>query len=535
MKPIKTKAGQDVFKPKRVLRAVLLISTLWLFFSGLIHQCHAKGNPPFGFQDVIQKANDLSKKPFITGQGNVPKFLLEMGYDNWRNIRFKPKHALWGEDNLLFTAQFFHPGLYYDRTVQINSIDSTGVHPVTFSRDLFDYGTNNFQDRVPENLGFAGFRLHYPINKPDYYDEVAVFLGATYFRVLAKRQNFGISARGLAINTALPGGEEFPYFKEFWLVKPKPNEGQITIYALLDSPSATGAYKYIIYPWKETLIRVVSRLFARRDVEKLGIAPLTSMFFYGENTNQRPVDDFRPEVHDSDGLLICTASGEWIWRPLRNPRSLLATSFQLNSPMGFGLIQRDTHFGHYQDLEANYQTRPSVWISPVGNWGDGRIELIQIPLVENEVNDNVVAFWVPSRLPDSGQPISFSYEMSWHFPGHKRPPGGRVIATRTAKGKEKNVKKFIIDFAGGRLQSLSADDPLTAVISVDKKADLIEQQLYRNRITNGFRLVFQIRLQQPGSLDRLLPDDKKTPIELRAFLKLNENALTETWSYAYAP
>jgi glucans biosynthesis protein len=258
------------------------------------------------------------------------------------------------------------------------------------------------------------------------------------------------------------------------------------------------------------------------------------MFFYGENVSQRPVDDFRPEIHDSDGLSIATRSGEWIWRPLYNPRTLLMTSFQAPDPVGFGLIQRDLDFDHYQDLEARYETRPSIWITPVGKWGGGRIELIQIP-TDKEINDNIIAFWIPDRLPEKGQPIWFSYRMSWHSPGPARPPAGRVVATRIAKGRNDKTKMFVIDFAGERIDSLPADKPLTAVISVEPRAKLIEQQLSKNSATGGWRLVFQISLEDPGSLEKVLPAIRRPIVELRAFLKLGDNALTETWSYAYQP
>jgi glucans biosynthesis protein len=516
---------------------VLVFLLQWFFLSPVCDTLclSAETTQLFGFQNVIAKARALSKKAYNAKAGSVPEFLLKISYDDWRDIRFDPKQALWLQDKLFFTAQFFHPGLFYDRIVTIHVVDTAGVHDVPFSPELFDYGRNSFKNEVPPKLGFSGFRLHYPVKTPDYYDEVVVFLGASYLRAVAQKQNYGISARGLAVDTALAKGEEFPYFKEYWLLRPARADKYITVFALLDSPSVTGAYRYTICPGKETVIKVKSTLFLRNKVEKLGIAPLTSMFFYGENTNERPVDDFRPEVHDSDGLMVATGSGEWIWRPLANPRSLMVTSFQTKSPKGFGLIQRDLVFDHYQDLEAHYETRPSVWITPKGNWAAGRVELIQIPSLENEINDNIVAFWAPSQLPQPNQPLSFSYEMNWHFPNRGRPPGGWVIATRTAKGNKEGVKKFIIDFVGERLESLSADTPLTGVITVDSKAKLIEQQLYKNRETKGWRLVFQIDMEKLGPIDQMLPQEKRPPIELRAFLKLHESVLTETWSYAYRP
>jgi periplasmic glucans biosynthesis protein len=494
----------------------------------------AEAKTRFTVQSVIDKAKSLSEKPFQSPAGEVPEFLVKLSYDEWRDIRFDPEQAMWRSEKLPFEVQFFHAGLYYDRTVTIHVVDSSGVHTVPFSPDMFNYGRNTFKNRVPHDLGFAGFRLHYPINTPNYYDEVAVFLGASYFRAVAKAQNYGMSARGLAIDTALSTGEEFPYFREFWLVKPAPGANKIIVYALLDSVSVAGAYSFTIQPGVETTMDVRSFLFFRKKVEKIGIAPMTSMFFYGEASSQRPIDDFRPEIHDSDGLQVATGSGEWIWRPLRNPKSLLINSFHAQNPAGFGLIQRDMNFDHYQDLEARYESRPSLWVAPVGNWGDGRVELIQIP-TETEINDNIIAQWVPTNVLGKGEQASYSYRMSWHFPNESRPPGGRATATRIARGKTDKVRKFVIDFEGPRLEPLPADAGLTAVVTVDGKAKLVEQQLYKNRVTKGWRLVFQVSFDDPTSLDKVMPATKRPAAELRAFLKMGENALTETWSYSYQP
>ena len=325
-------------------------------------------SPSFGYEDVEKNARLLAQKPFEETK-KIPAFLSKLSFDQWRDIRFKPEKALWRDDKLPFQIQFVHPGFLYEHAVSMNVVESGEVKPIPFSPDLFHYGMNEFKEKVPKDLGFAGFRLHYPLNTSNYYDEVAVFLGASYFRAVGRKEHFGLSGRAVAIDTAMESGEEFPYFKEFWFVRPHKESGSITILALLDSPSLTGAYQFRIQPGKATLMNVEATLFLRKEVKKLGLAPLTSMFFYGENTNIRPVDDFRPEVHDSDGLLINGSTGEWIWRPLIDPKRLLVTSFQLNDPKGFGLFQQDLNFDHYQDLALDYQSRPSAWVIPEERFG----------------------------------------------------------------------------------------------------------------------------------------------------------------------
>ncbi len=480
----------------------------------------------FTLDDVAAKARELAQKPFDEAAGKVPAWLLfpRLSYDRWRDIRFRPEKALWRDRPLPFQVQFFHPGLYYDRSVMVHVIRGSEVQPLVFSPDLFDYGKNRFADRLPHNLGFAGFRVHHPLNRPDYYDELIVFLGASYFRALARHQVYGLSARGIAIDTAGPRPEEFPYFREFWLVEPAPEATQIEIYALLDGRVITGAYRFTVTPGDRTVVRVECRLFPRQRIEGLGIAPLTSMFLHGENTVRRPVD-YRPEVHDSDGLLLHFATGEWLWRPLVNPATAQLNVFQMVDPRGFGLLQRDRDFDHHQDLETRTDLRPSVWIEPEGNWGEGAVELLQLP-TKSEIHDNIVAYWHPRKPAEPDTPLAFSYAMYWYGDDPARPPGGRAIATRQDRGTFNNAYRFVVDFAGGTLASLPAEQPPQAVVTVgggEKAAKILEQHVVQNPMIGGWRLSFHVRPRT------------KAPVELRAFLQAGGQALTETWSYALLP
>jgi len=477
----------------------------------------------FDLDDVAAKAQQLAQEPFKDPKGQVPEWLLHINYDQLRDIRFRPDHALWRDTHLPFQVQFFHPGLYHDRTVAVNEIDAAGIHPVAFSTAQFDYGKNTFVSKVPKDLGYAGFRIHAPINGPDYYDEVIVFLGASYFRAVAKDEVYGGSARGLAIDTVESWGEEFPYFKEFWLLRPAVDATGLTIYALLDGPSVTGAYRFTITPGAQTVVDVDLRLFPRKLIHKLGIAPLTSMFFFGENTTQH-FDNFRPEIHDSDGLLMAAHDGEWIWRPLDNPRTLEVNGFEMRDPKGFGLVQRDRSFDHFQDLETRQERRPSMWIAPRGDWGAGHVELVQIP-TQTDINDNIVAYWVPATAPSSDTPLAYAYTLSWYGDDPARPPAGRVLATRRESGKAAGAQRFVVDFDGTELNAVPGDAAVRAVMTVvggDAAGELIDQHVIKNPVTGGWRLSFQVR-------------PKRQPVELRAFLERAGSALTETWTYTLQP
>ena len=509
-------------------------------FLGLIWCSPAGAEDPFTFVEVVAKAKEMATRPFVDPEGSVPDFLLRLDYDQWRDIRFKEDKTLWREERLAFEVQFFHPGFIYNRTVGINIFGREGVTTVPFSPDFFDYGANLITEKIPVDFGFAGFRLLHSLNNnSDHLDEIAAFLGASYFRAVARNQVYGLSARGLALDTGLESGEEFPYFKEFWIQEPGEEAREILIYALLDSKRITGAYRFSIRPGEKTDMLIEGKLFRREEIKKIGIAPLTSMFFYGEYTNKRPVDDFRPEIHDSDGLLV-KSPAEVIWRPIVNPQHLFINSFQLSDLAGFGVFQRDTDFDHYQDQEARYDLRPSTTVVPVGNWGPGHVELVQIP-TENESNDNIVAYWVADRLPTMEEPITFSYVLSWCVPAGDSNGLGQVVATRSASAKADNFRQIILDFRGGKLDQLPAElpseAPIEAAISVSNGGQIVDHQLFRIKPTGCWRLVFRVRRNGDSSLaDSLaLPILNRQPVEVRAYLTQGEVKLTETWSYAIWP
>jgi glucans biosynthesis protein len=476
----------------------------------------------FDFAVVQARARELAAQPFRPPERSVPDFLLDLDYDAHRDIRFKPPRSIWREQGLPFQLQFFHLGLFFNRPVAINLVDDEGAHPFGFDSTLFDYGKNRFPAPLPPDLGYAGFRVHTRINRNDYFDEAIVFAGASYFRAVAKHLRYGLSARGLAVDTAVDGPEEFPYFREFWIVTPAPRAKTITIYALLDGKSVTGAYRFVVEPGIATIVDVQATLFLRAEVERLGLAPLTSMFWHAENS-ETDFGDFRPRVHDSDGLLMHAGSGEWIWRPLRNPMQVEVSAFQDRHPLGFGLIQRERDFDFYQDLEARYEERPSAWIEPTNDWGPGAVMLLEMPS-DIETNDNIVAFWEPREHPKPGEAFDLAYRMFWYGDDPRRPPRGRTLATRVGTLRETEQTRFVIDFGRGELDKLPAEAPVTAEVSAGPGGVVSDVVTQRNEFTRGWRVSF-----------RMAARDTDAPIELRCFLRADGRALTETWSYRWTP
>ena len=515
-------------EPRKPLSSDVLISS-----DALITASDDAASPaerPFGFEDVVEKARASAERDYVPPTV-LPMSLRSLNYDQWRTVRFKPERSLWRFEKLPFELQFFHSGFYYDRNVEINVIEEGRAVPVPFSTDLFQYPNDDLRNQIASSdVGFSGFRVHYPVNDPHYKDEVVVFLGASYFRAVGKDTKYGLSARGLALNTALPSGEEFPWFREFWVNKPASGDAAITVYALLDSPSCTGAYRFVISPGPETAMREKFQVFFRNGVEKPGVAPLTSMYFYGAPENGRS-GDYRPEVHDSDGLLIHRDDDIWQWRALRNGERLGVARIPVERLHGFGLLQRNRNFDRYQDLEADYEKRPSLWVEPEGDWGTGRIELIEIP-TDSEYNDNIVAFWVPNR-EKADAPLEGACTLRWGGQEKRLHSLGRVVATRQARGDRKNWVRFLVDFEGGELDALPSDSGITSIVEVEG-AKLVQKHLEKNSRTGGWRLSFQVEADAGGgfSVFPAIPP----AVRLSAFLKKGENfpnPLTETWSYVF--
>ncbi len=490
-----------------------VITLIGLFFG--LPSAPAAANGSFGFDNVSELAKKSAGEAF-RAPPPIPDYLKSLSYDQYRDIRFDVKRSLW-RDRGNFQLQLIHPGFLYGYAVRLNTIEAGVVKPVNFDPTLFTYGRNKFAEKIPADLGFAGFRVAYPLNQRSQFDHVVVFAGASYFRGVAKGEVFGLSARGLAIDTGLPSGEEFPLFTEFWLERPADDARQMTLYALLDSPSVTGAYAFVVQPGQRTVIQVRARLFMRNAVKELGIAPLTSMYLYGED-KPRPPDDWRPEVHDSDGLLIHSSGGEWLWRPLGNPEKLRVSYFEFDNPRGFGLLQRDRRFQNYEDLEARHELRPNAWITPIGQWGKGFVKLVEIP-TKKETNDNIVAYWLPRTLPPPGQPLEMAYRINFESNDPVDSALARAVATRFGNGDKEEWQRIVIDFEGEKIKSLPDSAGVKAVIAMGQEGQLVQQSVVRNAVTGGWRVAFQIKRA------------RGKPLDLRAYLQNGKDVLTETWTY----
>ncbi len=508
-----------------------LIKLSW-FAVAVLLTSYAETSQAFTLDDVATQAKKLAENNYKPQKSNLPTQLRELDYSQYQTIKFKDDKSYWLSRNTPFHLQFYHLGSYFNTPVKINEVTANSVHEIKYSPDYFTFGKVPHDDKTLSHLGFAGFKVLYPINNKRHQDEITSFLGASYFRVIGRGQVYGLSARGLAIDTGLPSGEEFPHFTEFWVERPNAGDNFLTLYALLDSPRATGAYRFILRPGNDTIIDVKSRLFLRDKVGKLGIAPLTSMYLFGSN-QPSTITNYHQQLHDSDGLSIHNGNGEWIWRPLNNPRRLAISTYQLTNPKGFGLLQRNRNFDSYQDLDAGYEKRPSGWVEPVGQWGKGQIELVEIP-TNDETNDNIVAFWTPEQQPKPGEAFDYNYRL--HFTNRDNrlmdPALGIVSQTLRSDGditltslsrQNNGIITFMVDFTGKNLSKMANKATFNPQISVNENTETVSQTLRYNPNTQGVRLTLQIKVKDPKKVS-----------ELRAALATGGKTITETWSYQLA-
>jgi len=464
---------------------------------------------------VEAKARALSKSPYKPGP-DVPKPWLGLTYDQYRDIRFQTESALWHDQDTPFQVQFFAPGLYFPKPVQIHAVENATAKPVQFNLANFNLG--KVVPKLPESktLGFSGFRIHTNSFDAPKFGEFSVFQGASYFRAIGRGDTYGLSGRGLALNTGDPSGEEFPDFVEFWIERPAPDSKKATVHALLDSPSVTGAYRFDLVPGDSTIMDVTAVLFPRTDLTHVGIAPQTSMFLFDE-TNRDRFDDFRPAVHDNDGLMITNGAGEQLWRPLANPKSLQVSSFVDNNPRGFGLMQRARKLDDFADLEARYHNRPGMWIEPGENWGRGSVTLVEIP-ADREIYDNIVTYWRPHKPIPAGSVYRMSYRAYWGKQPVRDDTVSRVLNTRSG-ARFGGGRIVTIDFAPHAKIPTNLDDLKPVVnISGGKISPPIVQ---RNPATGGVRVGFTF---YPG---------EASGMEMRAQLMSDKKTISEVWLYRW--
>ncbi|MEX6508002.1 glucan biosynthesis protein [Jiella sp. M17.18] len=477
---------------------------------------------PFSFEILADRARRMAMQPYMPETPRDKAVLDRIDYDaNWK-IRYKPEATLEVAGGKAPVRMFFL-GQYFELPVGIHVVDGDQSRQLIYDPDLFEMPADSPAQALPDDIGFAGFRVMTPDQKSDWL----AFLGAAYFRSSGELDQYGLSARAVALDVAMPTPEEFPRFTEYYLERSTTPGRELVITCMMDSPRMTGAFRMDVGRDGPVVMDIQTRFYARAPIARVGLAPLTSMFWYSQ-TGKPEHTDWRPEVHDSDGLAIWTGAGERIWRPLNNPPQVMTSSFSDEDPKGFGLLQRDRDFDHYQDDGVFYDKRPSVWVEPKGGWGRGAVQLVEIP-TDDEIHDNIVAYWVSDKPVEKGDEIALAYRLTWGKDQPHPPQNGVVTATRIGRGgipgqpRPKGVMKFAVDFDGGPVAELPRDAKGVEAVVTASHGELSHVDCYSVKVDTAWRLIFDLKTDNPE------------PVDLRAYLKRGDAALTETWLYQYIP
>jgi len=488
---------------------------------------------PFSFDALKAMARDAAARDYTPPPRPDPAIVQQIDYDAHGKLQYRKDAALWAEGGSAYPISFQHVGMFFPKTVKMNVVEHGQARSIAYDPDLFAAGPDHVARQLaPEPSAFAGFWVHEKRGGPDWkkLEPWATFLGASYFRAVGANGDqgqIGLSARGIAIAPGTSNPEEFPDFVAFWFEPaPKPTD-PVIIYALLDGPSLSGAYRFALSRGKGVVMNIESALFLRKDIERLGIAPLTSMYWFSE-TAKGAGSDWRPEVHDSDGLAMLNGNGEHLWRPLNNPPQVSVSSFMDQAPKGYGLFQRDRLFDHYQD-GVRYHLRPCAWVEPLGDWGAGAVQLTEIP-TDDEIHDNIVAMWVPKEPATAGKSYEFKYRLSWLNEDPSNFPLARCVATRLGNGgqpgkpRPKGVRKFMVEFLGKPLDALAwGEKPEPVIVASRGEISRVEIEPVPDDVAGHWRTHFDLKA------------DGADPVELRCFLRLKDKPVSETWLFQYHP
>ncbi len=505
----------------------------------------------FTFAHVQHIAKKLAQKKYEQPTHILAKSLQKLTAEEKASIKHQEHMYLWKNDNLPFVVELLPPGFLLHDSMHISIIEQGQSTPLTVQRQLFTAKNDTILHVLPEEFEAGGFKILFPLEKPETFQDIASFIGATFFRGFGRQAQGGVFARGVTLNTALQEGEEFPSFTHVWLVKPLPQAQSITLYALMESPSMTGAFSLHITPGTSTVMDVKSVLFPRVEtntLRKIGIAPLASMFYFS-TSHGNPEKKDHQQAHSSDGFLYTDKQQKWHWRPLSNPERLNITLVTDADPQGFGLIQRNTHAASYPHTEAHFERRSSLWVEPQGAWGPGKLELIEIP-TRSDKHNNIALFWVPQNIYQNAtspeQPhdqfntdpieLTYNYKLYWMSAGVSPHILGKVTSTQELRhDDDENLCSFQIDFTGESLKEIPSEMGLTSVLELPKNVELVSKRLEKNTSTGGWSLGFTVRLPEPESIvQTLIPARTPKIMHFKAHLTRGENlphAITEVWHY----
>ncbi len=530
-------------------KILICFFVITLFFTGA--EAHsAKHQQEFSFETVKSMAKALALTTYTAPDETLPQAFRDLDQEEWSAIDHKETEQLWLKDQLSFRVQLLPPGHILQHPLKLSVIEKGKSTKVAVHKDMFRIEDEDVLEDLPQEFHIGGIQILFPLHSPYAYDPIATFVGATFFRAFGKQAQAGVFARGITLNTALHEGEEFPHFSHIWLEKPAVHEKTLRIYALMDAPSMTGAFSLTLSPATTTVMDVHCVLFPRGEentLRKVGIAPLTSMFYFAQN-NGNPQGKDKASAHSSNGFLYLDAHKKWHWRPLTNPQRLNITTIENTNPLGFGLLQRDLEPAHYSPTGQHLAKQTSLWVTPKGTWGRGHLELIEIP-TRSDKHNNIALFWVPENVhaheaqhatPQSPLQVetSYAYTLYWTPAGATPHILGKVVSTREIRDDGKASCTFWVDFDSPSMQELPAHMGLASVLELPDNVELLHKKLEKNTDTGGWRLIFSVKLPEPENIvQTLIPSRTLSAMDFKAYLTRGENlpqAITEIWHYSMA-
>ncbi len=483
----------------------------------------------FSFDSLKAMAQRMAGEPYAGPARPSPDIVAKINYEAWGKIKFNMDHALFADGPGRFPVSFFHLGMFFQKAVEMHVVNAGSAREIIYDQSYYEMPEDSIAKKLPQGAGFAGLRIQESSDGLlDWHkNDWVAFLGADYFRAIGELRQYGLSARAVALDVAVAGKpEEFPDFTKFYIDRAETGDS-LTFYALLEGPSIVGACRFLLSRGKGVTMDIDQTLFLRGDVARFGLAPLTSMYWFSETKKETGID-WRPEVHDSDGLALWMGTGERAWRPLNNPPSIITSSFTDENPRGFGLLQRDRAFDHYQD-GVFYDRRPSLWVEPKDSWGKGAVQLVEIP-TDDEIHDNIVAMWVPGKAATARSEVKLSYRLYWVADEPFPTDLARCVATRLGNGgqpgqpRPKGVRKFMVEFKGPPLQALPFGVKPEAVLWASRGTfSYIFTEAVPDDVPGHWRAQFDFTVTGTE------------PVEMRLFLRAGEKTFSETWLYQYHP
>ncbi len=517
------------------MKSVAAAAALGLIDGGATNAAPAKGlqfgpAKPFSFDLLKEKVRKMVNGPYVGPPHPAPAIVSKIDYEAWGKIKFDVNQALYAEGPGRFPVSFFHLGMFFPKAVAMHAVEGGHAREIIYEPGYFTMPENSPARQLPKGAGFAGLRVQEARDNKvlDWHrNDWVAFIGADYFRAIGQLHQYGMSCRAIALNVAVADRpEEFPDFTDIYIDESGPENG-LTLYALLESPSIVGACKMEAIRGKGVIMDIEQLLCLRQDIARFGIAPLTTMYWFSETIKPTAVD-WRPEVHDSDGLAMWTGRGERLWRPLNNPPHIMASAFLDHNPRGFGMMQRDRNFDHYLD-GVFYDRRPSVWVEPKGEWGKGSIQLVEIP-TDDEIHDNIVAMWVPEKPVTAGSEMEIGYRLYWLADEPHPSPLARCVATRLGNGgqpgkpRPKGVRKFMVEFLGGPLTDLPYGvKPEPVLWAARGTFSYIYTEAVPDNVPGHWRAQFDLTVTGAE------------PVEMRLYLRSGGKILSETWMFQYHP